>query len=605
MNKKRFIMLSAMTVMGAALALTSCTDSNYDWSDIDATIGLGGDTLRLPVNNSTNEIQLADILDLDTTGGVKIMPNGDYAIRFDETAWHTATTTIKPLTMNDRETYTGETYLDFSGAASAKQHRASTGLTFSSRLCQLRYDFTDVPDEIVALDYAGTDATIKINISFAQGIRRCVSSIATLSIGLPAFVDVERATWEGHALTVNAANEVTLTDVRPANGDVTLTIIPRGINLTRHGASDEVVFNRGQRILVSGYVTVGGTITAASIDAAHIPTEQAQRRVTASLLMDDVTVSDVTGRFCPKYNFTNLGDIDLTRMPDFITDHEVVADLYNPYVDLQTENNLPIDVNVTADLVARNQDGGTMVNIHIPEFKIQASDPQIISLRRLPGISDADTTVVVVNEMGQLLRTIPRTIDIPVIRAVGDDARTSSITLGHTYQAQTLCHFYAPLAFSDSAQIVYSDTLDGWNSTVKHLRFMEREVNGQTIVDGAIRLEVDVDNCVPAYLILNAYGIDRNGNRIATDRLAIDVAENIDPSPNGTTQVTTHETITLRPVDNSVFADLNGVILRFTAASHAKDKSPITGIRLNAHHQKLRLRNITAVKEGRLMGDFN
>ena len=62
MNYNRFIKtLLPCAAMAGAVVLASCTDNDYDFDQIDATVGFGVDGLTLPVN-STDTIKLADVL---------------------------------------------------------------------------------------------------------------------------------------------------------------------------------------------------------------------------------------------------------------------------------------------------------------------------------------------------------------------------------------------------------------------------------------------------------------------------------------------------------------------------------------------------------------
>ena len=71
-------LLPAMTLLGG-LALASCVNSDYDFNEVDATMGFGGEGLELP-GSSTDTIKLADVLDLGDDDCVKVRPNGDYGV---------------------------------------------------------------------------------------------------------------------------------------------------------------------------------------------------------------------------------------------------------------------------------------------------------------------------------------------------------------------------------------------------------------------------------------------------------------------------------------------------------------------------------------------
>lgn len=585
-----------MATLSVPMLLTGCVDNDYDFDHIDATMGLGGDTLWLPSNNSSNEIQLDDILDLDTTGAVKILPNGDYAIDFTEEGNHASSVSIPQLTMS-AQNYSGAIYIDLPAGAK-RRGVARASINMDEDICDLNYDFQNVPADIVDLDYASINSAFRFSLQFPQGMSSWVSRIDEIRITLPAYLDLASVAGAPASLS---GNIVTLTNVNPAN-NVTLTIQPKGINI-----ADNAFNKQTRRLHTTGKVKVGMTISSGNIQAASVPADRNRRAVTGRITMGAVAVNSVTGRFSPVYDFTNLGDVRLDDMPDFLTDHEVVADLYNPQVNLTTYNKLPVDILVHATLQPHDANGRDMGAIPIQTFRLPAGKTSVVSLRRQEGTAGPDTTVVKVNGMERLLRHIPNNISIPVIHAVADSTKRATVELGneYTYDAWTKTHLETPLSFADSARIVYSDTLDGWNSSIKHFRFMERVENGQTVVDGRLRVECDVENRVPAYLYLEANGVDVDGNEIPADRLRVVVAVNIDPSTDGVTPKSTHETIILQPLDNDVFKQLDGLRLRFTASSYAEGESPIQGLRLNAYKQTLRLTNFRAVKEGKLVGDFN
>lgn len=59
-NKSKLV--AYMLVAGFVAVGSGCTDSDFDLSNIDSTIGLGGDALTLPASGTEN-IVLDDVLD--------------------------------------------------------------------------------------------------------------------------------------------------------------------------------------------------------------------------------------------------------------------------------------------------------------------------------------------------------------------------------------------------------------------------------------------------------------------------------------------------------------------------------------------------------------
>ena len=69
-------MLSAALLAGLG-TLEGCTDSDFDLSQVDMTVGLGNGELSLPVG-STDTILLSDVLKLNDSETVVEQENGDY-----------------------------------------------------------------------------------------------------------------------------------------------------------------------------------------------------------------------------------------------------------------------------------------------------------------------------------------------------------------------------------------------------------------------------------------------------------------------------------------------------------------------------------------------
>ena len=66
-------------LLAGGMALTSCTDSNYDLGNIDGTVAFGSDQgITLPGNNSTTEMKLSDLIDIDESDCITTLDNGDY-----------------------------------------------------------------------------------------------------------------------------------------------------------------------------------------------------------------------------------------------------------------------------------------------------------------------------------------------------------------------------------------------------------------------------------------------------------------------------------------------------------------------------------------------
>lgn len=80
-NVLTIMLLSSQLIM-SGLLLTGCSDSDYDFNEIDTTIGFGGDGLQLPAS-STENIKLKDVLELEKNSSViaDVTTGYDYVFR--------------------------------------------------------------------------------------------------------------------------------------------------------------------------------------------------------------------------------------------------------------------------------------------------------------------------------------------------------------------------------------------------------------------------------------------------------------------------------------------------------------------------------------------
>lgn len=77
MKKKQMkASLLLVSLLTAGFLVTGCTNDDYDFDQIDATMGFGGGELEIPASSTMN-IPLSDILELEENGSVKIAANGD------------------------------------------------------------------------------------------------------------------------------------------------------------------------------------------------------------------------------------------------------------------------------------------------------------------------------------------------------------------------------------------------------------------------------------------------------------------------------------------------------------------------------------------------
>ena len=146
MKKKQMkasLLLAYLLTLG--FSVTGCTNDDYDFDQIDATMGFGSGELEIPASSTMN-IPLSDILELEEGGSVKIAPNGDYLFQLTGSDASSASPMISPIVLRGNS-YSNTLTLNANSAAKGTR-AAGTHLSFVS------------PKELM-FKYNGTDAAVK------------------------------------------------------------------------------------------------------------------------------------------------------------------------------------------------------------------------------------------------------------------------------------------------------------------------------------------------------------------------------------------------------------------------------------------------------------
>lgn len=587
-------------------SLSCCTNSDFDLSNIDSTIGIGGESLSLPSNNSTEKIKLDNVLKLDNSDCVKILENGDYAFVKSDDNVSPAHPFVDKVKVSSGKT-TPIIYNLFNQTRALTQTRAtSMSLDFAGSIVAFDYKYSSVPSEILEMQQADANSQFTLTINFSDEIKKNISTFKTLSLALPQFLQIASITSNG-APVAFPGNKVSLSNISTGNS-LTIIIQVKGLDFTAAETTNKnnvLKFTKNTSISVQGYVDISGTF---DVETANLLTVNKNNcYINANMAMTDFTITGATGKFNPSISFSNIGNVTLNNIPDFLSDKDVNIDLYNPQIDLNLTSDLPLKGLVSGTLVSKYDNGKSDVSVTIPQFSVKANDSGSTSTttkvcickNKADFIAKNPNTygnyeIVEVPNLSDIVKVIPKSITFNAT-AKADETETSSIALGKQYTIQPQYSMHAPLAFTEKASIVYRDTLDGWNDDLKKLSLSE---------GGYIQVSASAVNQVPVYLTLSAYAIDTNGIQISSGEITIDVDKTIAASSNGTAAATTAVTIKITPKNTSVFKKLNGIV--FKAVGAASDgKSPVSGITINAYNQTLTFNNVKAQIVGKIIGDFN
>lgn len=581
-------LLPAMTLLGG-LALASCVNSDYDFNEVDATMGFGGEGLELP-GSSTDTIKLADVLDLGDDDCVKVRPNGDYVFEQVGDNVEPAQPEIAPISVTQRQSVSYDIDINVEPATrSAGDARAVTVvLSADGDMQSFEYD-GDKPAEVVDLDYAETDANLSFSLHFPAGLSSVVASLDEISIQMPSFMELSDV-----SANIGADGSWSIDGSRIVFSNITtsrdLTVSAR-VSRLRFGVSDELgsLGIDGDKIVLDGRVHVSmnsvATVSGGSIEGLTASSDFA---------IDDMQITSVTGRFDPEIDLDNLGDVEITGVPDFLTDGNVRVDLYNPQILLTLNSDLNMGGFVGGTLTSW-KDGQPIASVTVPEMAVRAGGmTEMCICRNGEGIEGYDV-VQVVPELSTLIETIPDRITFEGT-ARADRNQTCEFELGHRYTVQPAYRVEAPIAFAENAQIVYKDTIDEWHEDIEDFELSDNSY---------ITFTANIENRVPAYLTLSAYAIDVDGQRMGDDEIKVEVSNTVIASADGETSSETPLTIRVSQNDGRALSRLDGLVFDVTASASDGGANPVEGMTLNSEKHFLIARDIKIKLVGTLIGDFN
>lgn len=572
-------------MLAGAIAFSGCTDSDYDFSGIDMTFGLGGDGLTLPVS-STDTIKLADVLDLDGSECVVVKPNGDYVFEQVGDDVAPAHPQIDMITIS-------QSSLESTGIpVTIVPVSAGIGeVNVSAEGEMLNFTYKGAkPADVVSLDHVGVDASMTLNISFPDVMKIAGLSVDEMVVELPSFMEISN---------VNSSTQYTLNGSRlvfyniPTNSGLSFTASINGLNFKASDTSLGSIKIEGNNIVLKGQVKAGLDITLNNPNISS----SASGEITASLHLGDIQLQSATGRFKPSIDLDNLGNVNVTGVPDFLTDGNVVVDLYNPQILLSISSDMNVQGLISGTITAV-KDGVNTATVAVNDIRVKPEGVTNICIcRRSEGVDASQFDEVrVVDNLSDLIRTIPDRIEFSA-DAEADASQTSSFVFGKSYTIKPSYSIEAPITFDKDAKIVYTDTIADWNNDIKDLELAD---------DSYINLSTTIENRVPAYLGVKVEPVDVDGNVMSENEISIKVTpETLQASEDGETSAETPLNIEIRQAEQGALKRLDGIAFRIEGGASDDGQNPVVGKTLNSEKHFLIARDIVVKLVGKIIGDFN
>lgn len=591
-NLKHHLLPSALLVAGF-LTLTGCTNNDYDLNNVDATMGFGSESLVIP-NSSTKDIPLKDVLDLKEGGCVVTDAAGNYLFQLAGGDVEAAKPNISPIILDVTNVFDGIISLSSTASTGAKARRApgSSLHIASPKVMMFKYHGND--RAVKSLNEAEIDDTeneteISIRLDFSN-ISTAVSNIESATLTLPAYLSISQVNGSGNGVPTLNGSKVTVTGISTAR-PLELSLKTQKLDFNNQNDHGSLSINNGA-IDLTGYFSIAlqCNVTGAMPDN---PTIKAKIGVADRT----ITMRSATGIFDPTINLNSLGEVDVTGLPDFLDDDDVVADLDNPQILLTVNNDMDVAATVSATVIS-TKEGRELARVTLPEMSVAKNGLSKICICRQKTSEltqqYGEANVYAVSNLSTLINRIPDHIKIVDVNAHAK-AEVATIEFGRIYHVKPSYKVNAPLAFGENANIVYEDSFTGWNDDIDELDLAEGTY---------IEVTANVENKVPAYLTVKAYPVDAQGNKIE-DKLLVEIPDEVAASTDGTTAVTTPITMKITPKAKNSLKQLDGLVFRLEGSAKSANGNKVTGISLNKEKHTLKLNDIKVKIVGKIIGDFN
>lgn len=588
-------------LVGSLCMTTGCVNNTYDLTkDVDMTVTLGGDLVT--PGNSTEEIKLEKIL--KETSEVKITENGDYQL---EISGEPTSSSVNIESVNVERGF-AKTQLDED------------------------IQIPEIPGGIVGTDHV-IEAPFMLNPTWTlknttpveeiRGLRMASNFVGgKVSLNLKLDGSISKVTLK-KGLSFQFPRYLVLKDV--VNSELSYDKETGKLTLVDDCVLDasgitwmlelDAIYFEGDRVpegegfdAAHGSVTFNASVPIEGVVSFNlkdllIGTGKSSFNLLCEVETEEMQVRNVEAKVDPKIEFT-VNDIEINDLPDFLTDNDVKADLYNPQILLSVNNPSVIEVNFQGNLKSYKKENlstplveinlGTSRNEAPVENKTIILKGGMNKLCLCPHNENIPEGYqwIQVAELPSLISKIPDVIKVDGINAEVLQ-KYYNMELGRSYDIQTDYDIQAPLTFGKDFQIVYKDTASGWDADLKDYKIEKVEVT------------MDVDNQIPLLLDLDAAAVDKQGNIMSN--VHVDVVDGKIEPGKGNNEPAVHSNLSLLlTAENGKLKDLDGIV--FTLKGNAADKdagnAEWTPKALNAN-QTIKLYNLRLRVKGGLTVDLN
>ena len=450
--------VACMLALGFMAVGSGCTDSDFDLSSIDSTIGLGGDGLQLPAC-STEDMLLDDVLDLNNSDFISIADNGDYIFTKDGGDMTPAHPNIdkvevtKARVNNNFKVEIPVSSLTQVKRKSARREKLHTPASVEGKAIEFHYTGT-APYEIRELTSAKCSADVTIRVNVTNELKKVVPTFKTMTIQLPSYMKLNVAKCSPMQPEYDAEKGIVTFRNVSSSANIALNATVNRLDLkTKATKENHLTFTPGKND-ADGFIDLNGEVLmGVTFDEVNLGNNSTNNLyLSASMSLGTIVITEATGKFDPEIKLEDLGSVDINDVPDFLTDKDVTIDLYNPVIDLVVTSDIDVAGVVYSTLTAEDEHGNNIAKVVIPKMTTKPNTKTHICIcKRQDGVDKSKyDEVLEVPNLSDIVKRIPKRIRY-VAEAHADATREGTLVLGKEYTIYAAMP-YLTLLFGSSCE---------------------------------------------------------------------------------------------------------------------------------------------------------
>lgn len=512
-------MLSCCFLAGG-LTLAGCsTDDSIDVGDVDTTIGVKLNKFTVPLGK-TDDISIEDVLELGENDCIRINDNGDYEFYQEGDDVDPAKPKIDEISISKQSSFDKNPNIGLSEKPEGFDllpigtELTGTGGSFTKEINTFNYS-ADKPEDVISLSKASVEGKVTLSLSFNWDLQQYLSEFTSLDIEFPAYMTLAnptKGTLDGNKLKLGKIS---------TNNGISTTLDIKGLTFKSINDANKLVIENG-KITMLGDVKVTVAYPNLKKKASGDITNLVINSTTS---ITDVLIKSATGKFNPEIDIDDVGDIEITDVPDFLDDPDVDISLVDPQITLTIGSDVDLNANINGTLTSYFSNG-TKAVVNTPTIVIPRKKNSKILICRKPKSEPYKdyTAVYVIPNLSDLIKNIPDKITFKA-SASADKNTEGTINLGKDYTITTAYDFKADLALEKGSTVIYNDKTDGFYEDIDD-NDIDFRGQAELVITGK------VTNKTPLDLEFVPTAIDVNGKPLTSIKLISEnkIKSNLDDS---------------------------------------------------------------------------